>query len=409
MTRARKRLLVALAALVLLLLGLCVTGFVAAEPIARSFAQRAARANGVDLEVAHVDFGWGWIRLRDAAFTLREVRGVRGTFDRATVDLAGLSPTRVELQGVSIEMVGSAADFVVDLGGWAKHYGHAIAFPVVAANVGVQWREAEGDAPWLEVDHALVAPRAGGAFLRADHAEVLGAQVGPVGAVWTTDLTTVTFGFGNEDPSSALVRMEIDQKASPGKAHLVLAPIKLGDLAKPLGVSLPIRGDVLLEGTADLSLSPRSSNTDIDGELHARLRGYVPPHPVELNGIVFGELTTFDTHVRLASDRKTVHLTDVRVGAGAFKLLGEGTVKRQGEYATIDMRMAGDIPCTALAASAAGAHLGNAMGRLVGDLAKLTVSGSVRVGATVHADTRDLAGAKVDQSVGVGCGLRLTQ
>lgn len=407
MTPMKKRLLVAAAVLALLLAVMSLTAVLAAEPIAKSFIRSAARANGVELEVGHVDLGWGWLRLREASFTLQDVDGLRGQIDRATVDLAGLSPARVEMQGVSIEMTGSAADFIVDLGGWAKHYGPAITFPVVAAEVGVRWREAGGQAPWLIVEHALVAPRAGGAYLRTDRADVLGVAVGPVGAVWTSDLASVTFGFGNDDPASALVRMDVDHKANPGQAHLVLAPIKLGDLARPLGVSLPIRGDVVLEGSADLQLSPRSSNADIAGELHARLRGYVPPHPKELNGIVFGEVTTFDTHLRLAADRKTVHLTNTSVGAGAFKLSGEGTVHRMGEYATIDLRLNGDIPCTALAASAAGAHLGSAIGRLVGDVAKLTVQGSVRVGATVHADTRDLATAKVDQSVGVGCGLRL--
>jgi hypothetical protein len=136
------------------------------------------------------------------------------------------------------------------------------------------------------------------------------------------------------------------------------------------------------------------------------LRGWVPPHPKELGGIVFGDRTSFASSFRVTEDRKTVTLTGASLTAGAFKLTGTGTIDRSQDYAIVKMDMAGSIPCVDIARSAAGAHLGSAAGAFAGDAAKILMEGSVGVSVKVEADTRDIAHPKIVQGVGVGCGLK---
>lgn len=405
MTRKRRWLLAVLGGVTVLTLGLLVTAVLAAKPLARSMVVQAARAHGVALDPLHVDLGWGWIRLRETQLGLDGVPGLSAKVERATVDLSAFSPSRVELRGLSVNMTGSSADFVVDLGTWARRYGEALTFPVAADDVGMTWRESASSPPWLQLEKGLVVPVPGGAKFTADRATVFGAGVGPVGAVWALEQTSVTFGFGKDDAEAALVRMDVDREA--GEARVTLKPVELSVLEEPLGVKIPIDGRVVLEGTAKFSLPLGHEPMQIDGSMHAKLRGYVPPHPRELEGIVFGDVTTFDTDFRLSSDRRRLFLDKSRVSAGAFVLDGDGAVTREQDHATIVMNMAGSIPCTALAKTAAVAHLGKQFGRLIGDVAKLALAGSVRVGVKILADTRKLGEAKVQHDVGIGCTLRL--
>ncbi len=405
MTRKRRWLLVALGVVAVVAPGLLVTAVFAAKPLARSIVVEAARAHGVALDPLHVDLGWGWIRLREAQLGLDGVPGLSAKVERATVDLSAFTPSRVELRGLSVNMTCSSADFVIDLGAWARRYGDALTFPVAADGVRVTWRESATAPPWLQLEKGLVMPAPGGAKFTAERAVVLGTGVGPVGAVWALDQASITFGFGEADPAAALARMDLNRDT--GKARVTLGPVALSALEEPLGVKMPIDGKVVVEGTAEFSLPLGQEPSEVEGTLHAKLRGYVPPHPRELEGIVFGDVTTFDTSFRLSPNRRRLWFEKSRVTAGAFVLDGGGTVDREEDHGKILMNMAGNIPCTALAKTAAVAHLGAQFGRLIGDVAKLALAGSVRVAVKIHADTRKLGEAKVTHDVGIGCTLRL--
>ncbi len=374
-------------------------------PLAKSLVMEGARAHGLKLEPSFVDVGWGWVRLRESTVTLEDVEGLHLKVDRATVDLHGLSPTQVQMRGVQVLMTGSAADLVIDLGTWAKQHHDAVGFPVVADEVAVVWKESVSHARWLTLEKGVIVPCPGGSKLTAPSANVLGYQVGPVGAIWASQKSEATFGFGNPDPEAALLRMDVDCKS--GEAKLRLNSVKLSWLAKPLNIRLPIDGNVMIKGDAQLSLAPKSERREIEGTMNAQLDGYVPPHPKELNGIVFGETTTFATRLRLSKDRKKATLDKTRMAVGAFVLDGQGLIERKSEYASLTLSMAGNIPCSSLAKSAAVANLGDVFGGLLGDSVSNVVDGSVRVAVRVEADSRHLDEAEIKQSVRVDCGLGL--
>jgi len=154
----------------------------------------------------------------------------------------------------------------------------------------------------------------------------------------------------------------------------------------------------------------RDSMVPTNGHAHLELKGYVPPHPVELDGFVFGDVTMLDTDLRFASNLDEIALENTSVTAGRFVLKGGGNVAREGVAARVKLDLRGTLPCDSLASAAAESRLGKLLGRAAGKKAGIAalhlVGGSVGVRVQVDATTADLAGAKLERSIGVGCGLK---
>ena len=69
------------------------------------------------------------------------------------------------------------------------------------------------------------------------------------------------------------------------------------------------------------------------------------------------------------------------------------------------MSLSGNLPCAAVAQSAASAHMGSFLAEILGKAAKRVVDGSLAVRVKIDADSRHLDEARVEPAVGVGCGL----
>ncbi len=145
----------------------------------------------------------------------------------------------------------------------------------------------------------------------------------------------------------------------------------------------------------------------IEGTASFTLTGWVPPHPRELGGIVFGDRTSFATKLSVSEDHRKVTLSETALSAGALKLKGGGTVERRDTYALSALDLKGSLACADVARSAVASSWGDLAGQLAGGVARLAVDGSVGIKVHVEADTRDLKAAKLTHEVGVGCGLRI--
>jgi hypothetical protein len=157
-------------------------------------------------------------------------------------------------------------------------------------------------------------------------------------------------------------------------------------MAGPFAMPLPVK-DVVGSGKVTFDFASRDSMMPTGGHARLDLEGYVPPHPVELDGFVFGNVTT-----------------------GKFVLKGGGNLTRQGDATRIRLDMNGALPCDALASAAAESRLarllGRAAGRKAGIAALRVVGGSVTVRVQVDASTKNLPDAKLERSIGIGCGLK---
>ncbi len=267
------------------------------------------------------------------------------------------------------------------------------------------WRPAVGAEPWLELSGGTLTPGKSGATFHANAAKALGFDVGKVGAAFTANDATVALGFGEDDVSNAPVRISVAHALPQPTADIELSPVDLAKLAGPFGVKLPIK-DVVASGKAHLVFERADEPKPITGTLSAKLQGFIPPHPRELDGFVFGDSTTLQSAFTVAPDRKNVTLSETTVAAGAFKLAGSGSIERQDDHARIRMNLTGNLPCDALAGAAAETHLGSVLGKIAGAVAKQTLKGSVGVTVKLDADTRDLENAKLERIIGVGCGLK---
>jgi hypothetical protein len=397
-------LIIAATAFSLLLAGTVVAGFFLAGPLMRDRIVEEARKRGVEIAFNDANFWWWYASLDGVRFRLIGVPGIEGTAETIDVSLSNWDPSRIDASDVKVAVVGSMADLAVAIGEWTKNHPRAYDIPISTKNLGVTYRASAAEPPWLVIEGGTMTHSSSGESFAANKAIVSGIDVGSVGASWTSQAAAINMGFGTPDLKSAPVTMSVAYAATPPVATLTLAPTDLARLAGPLGVPLPVAG-VTASGKTDLIFKRGLEAGPISGRLDARLDGFVPPHPVELDGFVFGTTTTFSTGLEVSPDRKIVDLKGSRVRAGAFDLSGNGRIERREGYAVITMNLTGYLPCAAVAQSAAAAHVGSYLAQIVGAAARRVIEGSVSVRVKITGDSRNLGAANVERTIGVGCGL----
>lgn len=376
------------------------------DDFVRERVLQEARARGVLLDrVGTVSVWFGSASLADVAFRLEGVPSLSGSVEQIDVVLADWTPKRLNAERVRISVVGSAADLALQLAGWTARHPQAYALPVSARGVDLAWRSGPTDDPWLVLQGGSMVEAPPSVLFSAAGARVYGVDIGSVGASWSKREDSIVMGFGDADPDQAALRLEVRHTLGQPEASVRLKRTPLEQLAGPLGVALPVEG-VSVEGTAELRFPGVTKPGPISGTLDILLPGFIPPHPLELNGFLFGEGTRFKTDFTVGADRRRVELTSSEVTAGAFRLKGDGLIQRMEDYAALQMSLSGSLSCAAVADSAAKARLGSVLGRLLGSAARQVLEGSVRVRVQILGDTRNLDAAKVTRQIGVGCGLK---
>jgi hypothetical protein len=369
-----------------------------------------AKARGIELVPGEVSFGYGWVQLSGASAHLIGAPSIAAKLELVDVSLQGFEPVQVQLSGVRVGASGSLPRVLLELGEWTKNHPDAFAAPLLASRVNVQVAEAPAAAPWLELANGVLTRTVAGAAFSAQSCKLSGFEVGKVGAGFSKSGGNVSIGFGDQSAQAAPLRLDASVDAQgAGQMLVVLTPTKLGLLGKGLGIPLPLP-DVIASGKVDLAFPPGLAGGEVKGKLGVTLKGFVPPHPPELDGFVFGDVTTFDTDLGIDAARNRVTLTSSQIQAGKFVLHGGGSVLREGLNASVDLDFKGALPCDALAGAAAESRLGQLLGRVSGKQGKRTalaiVRGDVSVEVGVKASTQDLLNAKITQKIGVGCGLR---
>jgi hypothetical protein len=389
---------------VLLAGGGAVAAYFLVGPFVRDRVTEEARLRGVEIAFNDVNFWWWSASLEAVRFRLIGVPGFEGTAATIDVALSNWEPRQIEGTDVKLAVAGGVADLALAIGEWTKTHPDAFRVPVSAHGVGVALRAAAGVPPWLTIEGGALSNGASGATFSASHAVVSGVDVGSVGASWTAEAASVTMSFGAADPKTAPIALVVHHAAKPPTATVTLSPTELDKLTGPLGVPLRAPG-VMVSGKADLTFQGALETGRVIGRLESRLDGWIPPHPVELDGFLFGNTTTFTSNLDVDATRTVVQLSRSRVVAGAFDLSGGGRIDRNETFATILMNFSGNLPCAAVAQSAAAAHVGSFLAEIVGNAARRVVDGSVAVRVKIAADSRNLAGATVEPTIGVGCGL----
>lgn len=401
-------LLVALGVVVVGVLAIVVGLLLVLPTYIRRHVVAEAEARGIALDPGEIGFGWQWLQLSGATVKLIGVPSFEAKVGLLDFQFQDGKPVMVEANDVQAGVSGSLPRVLLELGEWTKNHPDAYELPVVASRLRLKVAEAPAVAPWLELSGGFVTRTVAGAAFSAESCKLSGYELGRVGAGFSMTGSSVSIGFGDQSAQAAPLRLDASMNAQGGEMSVVLTPTKLGLLGKGLGFPLPLP-DVVAAGRVDLSFPPTLSG-EVKGKLRGSLKGFVPPHPPELDGFVFGDLTTLESDLHLDSSRNRVTLTSTRVKAGKFELDGGGSIVRSGQVASADLRLKGALPCDALAGAAAQSRLGQLLGRASAKQGKRTalavVGGSVSVEVGIQAQSDDLLNAKMTRTIGVGCGLR---
>ena len=371
--------------------------------------KRRALEQGVELTLGTLDFGWQWAELRSCKAHLVGVDGLELGIDRLNAELDGKALTRVDFTGLTARATGSLPALALALGGWSKRYPSTYALPLSARGVTVSFRPDPTGPVWLELGGGTVATTSAGSVVAAEHTRVAGLDVGRVGATWTATATSVALGLGETDLAKAPLRAAVDLSGPRPRIGFELVPTPLEKLAGPFAAALPVRG-VSASASVSLEFASKEATVPERGAARVELHGWVPPHPAELDGFVFGDLTVFETGLVFAPDGKSVALDPTRLSAGKFVLDGKGSLAREADSASLDLDLRGALPCDALASAAAESRVGRLLGRVqgtrAGSVARQAIGGTVGVRVQITANTKNLAAASVKRSLGIGCGLK---
>ncbi|MDC3960225.1 hypothetical protein [Polyangium jinanense] len=372
------------------------------RPLVRFWIEKEARARGIELTFDDFNPKWGRVVLTGAKAKLEGVTGLAVEAPWVAVDLAGLSPTRLEARNVVVTLATPLDERLEALAAFDRRHPGALDLPATA-NATVYWGSKES--PWIVLAGQATKGRGDeGAFEGTVAFE--GTNLGLVGARWNGK-DPASIWLGAKTPEAAPLRLALDTKAKPMRLSATLPPTKVDDLARARSLSVPadLRG-ASVEGTVAVTFGGPESKGMYAGTASLEVKGWVPPHPKELDGIVFGNKTKLGATFEITPNLVDMRISKATVDAGAFKLAGPGTVKREGLSARVKMTLDGAVPCSELGASAVGAHVDGLIGDLLKGVARVGLGGSVKVRVTVDADTRKIERATVDQAVTVGCGLR---
>ena len=404
----RSRSGVALAAFTALVAAGSVAGVLGYQPLLRHLVQRETQRLGFLVTYDSIEihgFFLGAV-LRGVHVDLDGVRGFHADVDEVVVDLDGSKAQRIVTSGARVTVERSAADLLLDLGAWINGHPDLYRIPGEATAVAITWADAPQAPAWLTLRGGALSTNGTDATFRTPGATVSGQPLGAASAAWAAAAATITIGLGNEAIGDSPIRVELHPNEQPATALLTLRPTKLESLGAPLGLALPAPGAVA-EGTVALTLGTHAGKGVIEGDAAFTLVGWVPPHPRELGGIIFGDRTTFATKLSIAEDHRKITLTEAVITAGVLKLKGSGTIERRDAYALSALDLRGSISCADVARSAVASSWGDLAGQLAFGVARIAVDGSVGIKVHVEADTRDLKAAKLTHEVGVGCGLRI--
>lgn len=423
----------------LAMLALLAGGLVVASPaLVRRAVLSAAASRGVVLDDVTVAFDLRGVTLTDVRARLAQAPGVRIRAARVRVDVAlpVLAPVRSRVEGVEVEAEGWGAalsllerldgpllrEAPVQIVGAARVVLRRLGDP--GADKAPPGASPIDGAGRVSFD---VAVDASGVELAPGHATLAGVDATVVGLPAPVHLAAAAADLGPRRAALAAAKLSISGVTVPARdvtaeldgsnAHVVirdgarelaadiafdaargaarvdLAPRPVADLAALAGIA--VTETFVVGGTVELVSRPPSATVQVS------LEGFVPPHPRELDGIVFGKTTTVRATATLGVDPDVV-LRDVELKAGALALRGDGDVRVATRTLRLDLR--GSLACSELAASAAGARLG-VLGPLAGALARTALGGTiaVRVGVEIGAD--DLAHPRVVPSVAGRCRL----
>lgn len=389
---------------VIVLLGALVVtiGVATHRTFIRDWIVKDARERGFILEFADFALQPDLVELSRASVTMVGVPGVEARFETLRVHLQDLEPLKIEGEKSIIDVNGSPDELQQGLVGFAKTHQNSVQLPLVFAG---EFRYGTGGKPIVLLNGNVESP-GDGALSFGGTFQIWEMKLGSLSMRRSKD-NKVDVGLGLKLSDKPIVSVALDASAIPFKGSVKFGAQKVDDVCRSFALPVPkgLEG-AFVEGTVTFVIDGALPTNPHHGTGAFVLTGWVPPHPRELDGIVFGKTTKLGATFEVLPDLGEVRFTKASVDAGALHLEGKGNVVRDGLSARTKMDLVGNVPCTELGASAIGSHVPGFVGDILRGVARMTMGGTVKIRVTVDADSKSLSTAKVDQAVEIGCRLR---
>lgn len=377
-----------------------VAAALAAPVVARAAIESNAKARGLKATATDVRVSLGSVRVGSFDANLEAVPGAHLSLEDMVVDLSWFRPKHVAARKGSVDVRGEWSDVIGALGALSTREADGRTTPTDVAEVALTWQLPSGRRA-LAIDGAKLSRTPDQkTVLSAAGLEAYGVALGAFAVELAGKDQPARAGLGANDVAAAPIVAEIAPLAEPGRLDVKLketdAPLLLS-LFSVDGLTAP---RAKLVGSATLAREGRVWSGTAEGAL----RGWAPPVPKELGGIVFGKDTTLTAGVRADLDKQTGAFEKVTVSLGALKLVGDlafdwserGPGKLKGA-------LSGSVACSALAGSALGAHLGPLAGGLAGAVAGAAIQGTVGITVRIDVDLARPSLAKVAPQISMGC------
>lgn len=365
-----------------------------AHPIARWYIVEQASRQGARLVFDDLSLSPTTITLHNARVSLVKVPHVVAEAPRVELSILGLSLSSIHVASARVGADGPVVETLRNLAAWRSAPGDSASIQV--DNVSFSWVSA--GSPWLTAQASLKSnvdttslhiTELKSASMTLRQAHVVSDRGKPV-----------ILSAGAADPNAAPLKIYLTNAPDLSSLKLTLPPTPGSAFSKAIGVELPGK-DPVLEG--EIALKDADGPAPVSS-VRAILKGYVPPHPREIDGLVNGGQTTLAATLHLDRNTNEIAIDDTTIGVGSLVFKGKGRIEGKGTYALLHSALHGSIPCSSLVQGAASSY--GPLGEFVGGIAAGAVQGSVSVTLHIEADSRKLSAAKIGTSVGVGCGLK---
>jgi len=322
--------------------------------------------------------------------------------DELVVDLQDTEPQRVQCKGGSVDVTGASEELQPRLLSFAKAHEKSVRLPILFSG---EIRYGDRDNPVVALSGDVKSP-GDGDFAFEGTVRLGQTKFGALSFHRTKD-DKVDMGFGLTLSDKPVIHLTFDAAAVPFKGTVSFEAQKIDDVCRAFSLPIPkgLSGSTV-EGSVTFTLDGQLPSTPHHGTGAFVLNGWVPPHPRELDGIVFGKTTKLGTTFEVLPDLSEVRFPKATVDAGALHLEGKGNAVRDGFSAVAKMDLKGAVACSELGASAIGSRISGVVGTILRQVTRMTVGGTVNIRVQVEVDTKTLSEAKVDQAVDIGCRLR---
>jgi len=385
-----------------LLVVLIGVAFVTYRPFVRWWIQREALARGFVIDFSEFSIEQDRIQLDRSTVKLVGISGVEARFGTLKVDLKGLEPLRVDGNETRVDVNGSPDELQAALVSFGKRHAKSVQLPLTLRG---DFRYGGPDNPVVVLSGTARSPGDGDVKFDGTF-QVLQRKLGTLSVHRSTD-DKVDLGFGLTLSEKPVLYVSLDVAAVPFKGSVTFTGQKVDDVCRAFALPVPkgFSGSSV-DGTITFVLDGVLPSSPHHGTAAFVVSGWVPPHPRELDGLVYGRTTKLGTTFEVLPDLGEVRFTKATVDAGALHLEGKGNAVRDGLSARTKMDLVGNVACSELGASAIGSHVRGFVGDILRGVARMTMGGTVTIRVLVDADTKSLSAAKVAQTVDVGCRLR---